>query len=105
MLRIYPVCLQMVRDVRPIADQIARYDRDQARQLRRSSMSVVLTVGEGSGSRGGRRRVRYDDALASAKETLTNLEASQAAGYIRTVEPVVRNRLNHIIGTLVNVLY
>ena len=27
MLRIYPVCLQMVRDVRPLADHIAEFDR------------------------------------------------------------------------------
>ena len=104
MLRIYPVCLQMVRDVRPVADQIARFDRDHARQLRRSSMSVPLNVAEGSGSRGGRRRARYDDALGSARETLANLEASEAVGYIRRVEPALRNRLDHIIGTLVKLV-
>ena len=104
MLRIYPVCLQMVRDVRPVADQIARFDRDHARQLRRSSMSVPLNVAEGSGSRGGRRRARYDDALGSARETLANLEASEAVGYIRRVEPTLRHRLDNIIGTLVNLV-
>ena len=46
MLRIYPVSLQMVRDVRLLADEIARFDRDLARQLRRASMSVVLNVAE-----------------------------------------------------------
>jgi hypothetical protein len=37
MLRIYPVCLAMVRDIRPYAERIARFDRDLARQLRKSS--------------------------------------------------------------------
>ena len=105
MLRIYPVCLDMLRDVRPLADQVARFDRDHARQLRRSSMSVALNVAEGAGSRGGRRRVRYDDALGSARETLANLEASQAVGYIREIDPRLRNRLDHIIGTLVKLVY
>jgi hypothetical protein len=45
-LRIYSVCLEMVREVRPYADSIARFDRDQARQLRKSSVSVVLNLAE-----------------------------------------------------------
>ena len=104
MLRIYPVCLQMVRDVRPLADQIAGVDRDHARQLRRSSMSVPLNVAEGSGSRGGNRRARYDNALGSARETLANLESSFAAGYIAEIPGELRNRLDHIIGTLVKLV-
>ena len=105
MLRIYPACLQMVRDVRPYADRIERFDKDQARQLRRSSTSVPLNVGEGSGGRGGRRRYSYDTALMEARETLTNLEAAEAIGYIRRIDPTLRGRLNHIIGTLVRILY
>ena len=104
MLRIYPVCLQMVRDVKPLIDRIARFDRDHARQLRKSSMSVPLNVAEGSGSRGGTRRARYDDALGSARESLANLEAAEAASYIRDIDPELRNRFNHIIGTLVNLV-
>ena len=70
MLRIYPVCLAMVRDVRPYAERIARFDRDLARQLRKSSTSVPLNVAEGSGLRRGRRRQSYDYALGEARETL-----------------------------------
>ena len=101
MLRIYPVCLQMIRDIRPLIDQIARFDRDHARQLRKSSMSVPLNVAEGAGSRGGTRRARYDDALGSARETVANLEAAEAASYIREIDPELRNRFDHIIGVLV----
>ena len=104
MLRIYPITLDMVRDVRGLADKVARFDRDHARQLRRASMSVTLNVAEGSGSRGGRRRARYDDALGSARETLAGLEAAEAAGYIPAVQPHVRQRFNHIIGTLVRLV-
>jgi four helix bundle protein len=83
----------MVREVRPLADQIARFDPDHARHLRRSSLSVPLNVAEGSGSRAGRRRARYDDVLGSARETLANLEAAEAAGYLRSVEPQLLDRL------------
>jgi four helix bundle protein len=100
MLRIYPVCLAMVREVRRLADAIARLDRDQARQLRRSSVSVVLNVAEGSGARGGTRTQRYRDALGSALETRANLEAAEAIGYVAEIEPAVLGALDHIAGTL-----
>ena len=87
-----------------VVGSVARFDRDHARQLRRASMSVVLNVAEGSGSRGGRRRARYDDALGSARETLAGLEAAEAAGYIPAIASSVRQRFNHIIGTLVRLV-
>lgn len=70
MLRIYTVCLDMVCDVKGVADQIGEFDRDQARQLRRSSVSVVLMSlrardrGAGRGglattTRSGRREKRW----------------------------------------------
>ena len=58
MLRIYGVMLEMVKDVGGIAEEIARSDRDLARQVRRSSMSVLLNTAEGSGCRGGTRQAR-----------------------------------------------
>ena len=104
MLRIYPVSIAMVREVRPYADRIACFDRDLARQLRRSSTAVALNLAEGSGTRGGRRRQSYDYALGEARETLANLEAAKAIGYIVTIETHVREQLDHIIGTLVNLV-
>ncbi|HEY6558585.1 MAG TPA: hypothetical protein VI072_14985 [Polyangiaceae bacterium] len=53
MLRIYPVALDWLKAVRPLIAQIARYDGDLAKQLRRSSSSVILNLGEGMYSRGG----------------------------------------------------
>jgi four helix bundle protein len=94
----------MVRDVRPYAERIGRFDRDLSRQLKKASTSVPLNVAEGSGLRGGRRRQAYDIALGEAKETLSVLETAEAAGYVRCVELHVRARLDHIIGTLTNVV-
>ena len=104
MLRIYPVTLEMVRDVRVLADEVARVDRDHARQLRRASMSVVLNLAEGSGSRDGRRVARYTDALGSAEETLAGLEAAEAAGYVEAIAEDTRARFKHIIATLHKVI-
>jgi len=48
MLRIYPVCLEMVRQVANLAIVIKQHDRDLCKQLQRSSVSVVLNLAEGS---------------------------------------------------------
>jgi len=104
MLRIYWVCLEMVRNMRLYVEMIARFDRDLARQLKRASTSVPLNVAEGSGSRAGRRRNAYDVALGEAKETLAVLEVAQACGYVREIEEKDRRQLNQIIGTLVNLV-
>ena len=46
MLRIYPLTLEWLKAVRPLIAQIARHDRELAKQLRCSSSSVVLNLGE-----------------------------------------------------------
>jgi four helix bundle protein len=104
MLRIYPVSLEMVREVRPYADRIGRFDRDLSRQLKKASVAVSLNLAEGSGNRGGRRRNSYDIALGEARETLACLHAALAIGFIKGIAPSLQRKLDHIIGTLVNVL-
>jgi four helix bundle protein len=103
MLRIYPVAVEMVRDVNVMCGAIARKDPDLARQLRRSSMSVVLNVAEGSGSNGGTRRARYESACGSARETLCGLEAAAAVGYLPALTGTQRNRFDWILGVLVKI--
>ena len=100
MLRIYPVCLEMVRQVAELAIVIKVHDRDLYKQLQRSSVSVVLNVAEGAAVRDGRRRVRYGDALGSALETQAGIEVACAIGYIDSIDDALRGRFEHIIGVL-----
>jgi len=100
MLRIHAVCIELVREVRPLAGQIERYDKDQARQLRRSATSIVLNLAEGEGSRGGTRRVRYESALGSARETLANLRVAEALGYAGPVDAGLLDRFDRVTATL-----
>ena len=46
MLNLYPVILDFVSDIAALIPRIAHHDPDLARQLRRSSTSVVLNVAE-----------------------------------------------------------
>ena len=105
MLRIYPTCIDVARQGRELAERIARFDPEQARQLRKAVNSVAFNVGEGSGLRAGRRRNAYDIALGEAREVLVNLEVAEATGYIPPIAPQLRKQLNQIIGTLVRILY
>ena len=103
MLRIYSVCLEMVRDVAAIVEQVGQHDRDLCRQLKRSSVSVVLNVAEGAAVRDGRRRMRYGDALGSALETQAGIEAAVAIGYVDAIPAQLQARFSHIIGVLTKV--
>ena len=100
MLRIYPVCLKMVREVAEVAIVIKQHDRDLCKQLQRSSVNVVLNLAEGSAVRDGRRRVRYGDALGSALETRAGIEVACAIGYIELFDESLQGHFRHIIGVL-----
>ncbi len=105
MLRIYPVSIQVAREVRPMADRIARFDRAASLQLRKSLGSVVNNLAEGSGLRARRRRLAYEIALGEAREALATLEFAEAMRYAPPVSPELRARFNHIIGTLVKIVH
>jgi four helix bundle protein len=101
MLRIYDEALVMVREVGVYRRLIERSDRDHARQLRRASKGVVLGLAEGAYSRKGNRKVRYHEALGSARETLACLGLAVADGIVDSIDDAVADRLDKIIRTLV----
>jgi four helix bundle protein len=76
MLRLYPIVLQWLSELRPLITRIARHDGDLAKQLRRSSASVVLNLGEGMYSRGGHRINAYGVALREMGESDAALQAA-----------------------------
>jgi four helix bundle protein len=100
MLRIYTVILEVLRELRPVLEQIETHDRDLGRQLRRAATSVVLNCGEGSWSHGGTRRERYRNALGSARETGACLDAAVALGYLEAVDGALLRRLDHVRAVL-----
>lgn len=104
MLRIYPVALEVLRQLRPVVRRIEMRDKDLARQLRRCSVSITLNMAEGMYSRGGNRAARYHTALGSAQETLACLEAAEACGYVATVDAALVQQLRRVVGTLVKLV-
>lgn len=104
MLRIYSVLLELTRDVLPLVRQLERCDPDLARQCRRALQSASLNMSEGSYNRGKLRRARYHTSLGSLREVLACFEVAAAMGYLPEVEPELRGRFNHVLGTLVNLV-
>lgn len=104
MLQIYPIILELLRELRGVIAQIERRDSDLTRQLRRCSSSIALNVGEGMYSRGKIRGARYHTALASARETLSCLEVARAMGYVASLDAALVAKLNRVIGTLVRLV-
>ena len=85
MLKIQEVAVEMIRHLRGPLSDVERGDRDLGRQLRRAAASVVLNMGEGSGSTGGTRRERYRSALGSLREVQACLHVAEAFGYVKEV--------------------
>jgi four helix bundle protein len=104
MLRIYPVILQVLKQLQPVLRRIELKDRDLGRQLRRCSSSIALNVAEGMYSRGKNRNARYHSALGSARETLACLEVAEACDYIVEAEVALVEQLKRIVGTLVKLV-
>jgi four helix bundle protein len=101
MLRIYDVILEVLRLLKPVIVEIEKHDRDLARQLKRAATSIALNTCEGSGSRGGTRRERYDNALGSARESGGCLDSALALGYVESLDAELLDKLDHVRAVLV----
>jgi four helix bundle protein len=101
MLRIYAVLLDLIRSLKPLLQELERHDSDLSRQCRRALTSVPLNLAEGSYSRGRNRQARYHTALGSLREVLACFEVAAALGYTEEIDPALRERFDHILGTLV----
>ena len=105
MLRIYDMVLTMVGEAAGIAERIERRDADLARQIRRAAASVALNTAEGMGNTAGHKRQRYQTALGSAREVMACVDTAKAMRYVGEVDAAVLDRMDHVIATLVRLVY
>ena len=101
MLRISQDCKLLVRECRPLWDDIGKFDRALKTQLQKASTSVGANLAEGSYRNNGNERQRFETAIGSARETKVLLELAAAADYLdeaRIAEPA--DRADKIAATL-----
>jgi four helix bundle protein len=101
MLRIYPVVLELVRQVSELLPELRLGSVELGSQCQRALTSIPLNVAEGSHSRGKNRHARYHTALGSAREVLSCLETAEAMHIMPGPNVELRALFNQVIGTLV----
>lgn len=103
-LQIYPVILELVRRLAPVARVLRTRSVTLGDQMERALVSIPLNVAEGDYSRGRSRQARFQSAAASARETLACLETAEAMGLIGAIDPEIVASFNRVIGTLVRLV-
>jgi four helix bundle protein len=103
-LKIYPVVLELVRNLSPVVRVLRARSATLGDQMERALVSIPLNVAEGAYSRGKSRQARFQSAAASARETLACLETAEAMGFIGPLDPELGALFHRIIGTLVRLV-
>ena len=98
-LHIYGFTIETIRLFAPVVAQIEKRDRSLGDQMRRAMASIALNINEGAGSRGGNRRLRYENACGSAKESRSAYDVAAAFGYV-TLDEALADRLERIAATM-----
>src|SRR6185369_17401204 len=101
--RLYYLSLEALKAVKPIVDQIRRFDSNLADQLLRAAQSMHLNIAEGMNSQGKRGNSHYNIALASTDESIAAIDVALAFEYIRNAD-LALDRLQHVRATLINIL-
>jgi four helix bundle protein len=82
MLVAYEVAIDLVRDLRPLVEQIRKHDNNLAKQLVDAMNSTVQNLSEGAVHRGGNKRAKFEIAHGEANEVNGSLDLALAWGYI-----------------------
>ena len=98
-LHIHGFVIETIRLFAPVVEAIEKRDRDLADQMRRALASVALNLNEAVGNRGGNRRLRFETARGSAKESRSAYEVARAFGYVR-LDAALVDRLDRIAATM-----
>ena len=97
MLVAYTVAIDLVRQLRPIVEQIKMHDAHLADQLKRAATNTVANLAEGQRRAAGNKRRAYENAHGEAREMLGCLDCALAWGYAPD-DGVARTTLDRLLA-------
>jgi four helix bundle protein len=84
--RVLHDAIKLVALMRPLWEKVGRKNRRLRVQMETAATSTPLNISEGMHRTGGHQRERFEAAMGSARECMTALGVSIAAGYLNTEE-------------------
>jgi len=91
------LALEVVRELRPLVEQIRKHDNTLAKQLVDAANSTVQNLAEGERHRGGNKRAKFDIAHGEANEMKGSLDVALAWGYISD-DSAARAKLRRLLA-------
>lgn len=95
----YQVALELVTELRPVVEVVAKHDSNLADQMKRAATSVLLNLAEGQRRVAGNKRRAFEIAHGEAREVLGCLDCAAAWGYVTTASSA-RAKLDHLLRLL-----
>ena len=89
MLVAYTVALDLIRQLRPIVEQIKIHDAHLADQLKRAATNTLANLAEGQRRAGGNKRRAYENAHGEARARCSAASTVRWRGAMR---PMTRAR-------------
>ncbi len=79
---VYDLTLQLLKELKPIIEQVRRYDPSLADQMQRAGQSTFLNIAEGQSARGKNEAAKLQVALTECRETRAALKLSEVWDYV-----------------------
>ena len=95
----YEVSLVVVKQLRPVIEQLRGHDAHLADQLKRAISNTCGNLSEGQRREGGNKRRAYEIAHGEAREALGWLEVAKEWGY-ELDDAEVRRTMDRLLGLL-----
>ena len=93
----YQVAVELITELRPIVERLAKRDSNLADQMRRAATSVVANLAEGQRREKGNKQRAYEIAHGEAREVLGCLDCAHAWGWIEG-DDAARAKLDRLLG-------
>jgi len=103
---VYELTLQMLRELKPLIEQVRRHSPSLADQMERSGQGTFLNLAESQSARGRNEAAKLQLALTECRETRAALQLAVAWDYISAAASAgVDDKLDQVAAILWSLVY